>query len=143
MSTTTPETPQTGHAPEGGMFGPYVPPTIGEPMDELAKLPSFVLLGAVLREKVATAYGLRTAVDLQVATTVPGEIRVFSGFAAGVVGQVRRKADGELPAVVALHHVQLERGATLELALVQPIAAGADVAALAAAQPAPLPPKAA
>ena len=143
MNTTTAETPQTATVPESGMFAPYVPPTIGEPLDKLEKLSAFVLLGAVLREGIATAHGTATAVDLHVATTVPGEIRVFSGFAKAAVGQVRRMTAGDLPAVVALRDIKLENGVSREIVLIQPIAAGADVAGIASSLPEPLRSKAA
>lgn len=142
MSTpeTTPQ-PQAPAAPESGMWAPYVPPTIGEAIDELALLPSFVLLDAKVRENVDTSYGKRTAVDLYVATTTSGEVRVFSGFTAGIVGQAKRKGPNDLPAVARIVDVQLERGATKQLMLLQPVPAGADVGAIAASLPAPLLPK--
>lgn len=125
-----------------GMWQPYEPAAIGEPLDLLEQAQRFVLLDASVREGVATQYGPRDAVDLVVATTEPGVTRLVSGFAAGIVGQVKRKGDGDLPAIAAIVPQQTGRGATRALQLVEKVAASdpASVAAVAARLPVPLRP---
>lgn len=128
------ETPK----PTTGMWAPYEPPEIGEPLDTLDKVGPFVLLQVHVREGVATSYGPRDAADLTVATTETGVVRTFSGFAAGVVGMCKRVGDGDLPAVCRIVETQAGRGKTRWLELVQLLPAGADVAAIAKAQPVPI-----
>lgn len=126
--------------PDSGMWAPYEPPVIGEPLDQLDKVGPFVLLAAKVREGVRTEYGPRDAVDLDVATTDAGVIRTFSGFSAGVVGMAKRVTPGDLPAVCRVIETTAGRGKTRGLELVQLVPAGADVAAIAKAQPVPLAP---
>lgn len=128
------------HVQQTGMWAPYVPPEIGEKLDELDKIGSFVLLEAKVREGVATEYGPRDAVDLRVATTEAGKARVFSGFAAGIVGQCKRIGAGDLPAVCRVIESTTGRGKTRGLELIQLVPAGADVAAIAKGQPVPIAP---
>lgn len=123
-----------------GMWAPYDPPEIGEKLDELDKVGPFVLLAVKVREGVSTQYGPRDAVDLTVATTETGVVRSFSGFAAGVVGMAKRVTDGDLPAVCRIVEKQQNRGATKGLELIQLLPAGADIGAVAKAQPVPLAP---
>ena len=101
-----------------GMWAPYEPAPIGEPLELLEEAGEFVLLEARVREGVGTQYGPRDAVDLVVATTEPGVTRMVSGFAAGIVGQVKRQQDGHLPAVARIVSQQTGRGATRALELV-------------------------
>jgi hypothetical protein len=123
-----------------GMWGPYEPAAIGEPLELLEQAGRFVLVDASVREGVATQYGPRDAVDLVVATTEPGVTRLVSGFAAGIVGQVKRKADGDLPAVATIVQQQTGRGATRALQLVEAVPAGTDPSAVAAQLAVPLRP---
>jgi hypothetical protein len=136
--------PQPEPAPTSGMWAPYVPPEIGEPLDTLAQVPAFVLVDAKVREPVDVTFdgttSKRTPVDLRVQTTDPNVTRLFSGFAAGVVGRVKRMQAGDLPAVVKLVDETTPRGRTLGLALVQAVAAGADLAAIAKSLPTPMMP---
>lgn len=128
------------HQQQSGMWAPYVPPEIGEKLDELDKIGPFVLLEAKVREGVATSYGPRDAVDLRVATTEAGKTRVFSGFSAGIVGQAKRITAGDLPAVCRIVETNHGRGATRGLELVQLVPTSADVAAIAKAQQVPIAP---
>jgi len=125
---------------EGGMWAPYEPPEIGEPLDTLENVPAFVLLGAKVREGVKTEYGPRDAVDLVVQTTTVDVTRLFSGFAAGVVGQAKRITAGDLPAVCRIVKMPTGRGETRGLELVERVPAGADLPALARAQATPIAP---
>lgn len=128
--------------PETGMWAPYVPPEIGEPLDTLNDVGAFVLVDAKLRDPVEVAFTekgqtvkkQRQPVDLIVATADPDVTRLFSGFAAGIVGQVSRLEAGDLPALCRIVKTSSGRGETRGLELVQPIAAGADLAAIARAQ---------
>ena len=123
-----------------GMWAPYEPPEIGEPLDTLNDVGPFVLVDAHVREGVATQYGARDVVDLVVATAEAGVTRSFSGFAAGVVGQCKRLEPGNLPALVKIVDTTVGRGKTRGLELVQLLGPGADVAAIARAQPAAIMP---
>lgn len=123
-----------------GMWAPYEPPEIGEKLDELDKVGPFVLLAVKVREAVATQFGPRDAVDLTIATTETGVVRSFSGFSAGVVGAAKRVQAGDLPAVCRVVEQQAGQGKTRGLELVQLLPAGADVGAVAKAQPVPIAP---
>jgi hypothetical protein len=124
-----------------GMWAPYEPTAIGEPLELLEEAGEFVLVEASVREGVSTQYGPRDAVDLVVGTIEPGVTRLVSGFAAGIVGQAKRKLDGDLPAVVRIVPRQTGRGATREL---DPIAEvdgnAAAIAEAARGLPVPLAP---
>lgn len=121
-----------------GMWAPYVPPEIGEPLDTLNDVGAFVLVDAKLRDPVAVEFDgvkkMRQPVDLTVATAEADVTRLFSGFSAGIVGQVSRLEPGNLPALCRIVNTPTGRGQTRGLELVQPIAAGADLAAIARAQ---------
>lgn len=121
-----------------GMWAPYVPPEIGEPLDTLNDVGAFVLVDAKLRDPVTVEFDgvkkQRQPVDLVVATVDADVTRLFSGFAAGVVGQVSRLEAGDLPALCRIIKTSSGRGETRGLELMQPIAAGADLAAIARAQ---------
>lgn len=114
-----------------GMWAPYEPAPIGEPLELLEEAGQFVLVDANVREGVATQYGPRDAIDLVVATTEPGVTRVVSGFAAGIVGQVKRKRDGDLPAIAAIVSQETGRGRTRALEFVGAIDKTAGEQALA------------
>jgi hypothetical protein len=126
-------------APESGMWAPYEPPEIGEKLEVLEEAGAFVLVGVAVREGIKTEHGPRDAVDLTVQTGGEGT-RLFSGFSAGIVGQAKRMADGDLPAVCRIVPVHVSRGTTRGLELVQSLAAGADLAAAAKAQRVPIMP---
>ncbi len=126
--------------PQTGMWAPYEPPEIGEPLDVLEQVDAFVLVDVKVREAVATQYGPRDAVDLTVATTDPGKTRCFSGFSAGIVGQSKRVEAGNLPALCRVVPQTSGRGTTRGLELVQLLVPGADVAAIAKAQRVPIAP---
>lgn len=138
------EVAQPEPAPASGMWAPYEPPEIGEPLDTLKQVPAFVLVDAKVREPVDVEFdgktSKRTPADLIVQTAEAGKTRIFSGFAAGVVGRVKRLEPGNLPAVVKVVEEVTPRGRTLGLALVQTIAAGADLAAIAKGLPTPMMP---
>src|SRR3989304_4011343 len=86
-------------AVESSAWDEYV---IGEPMSVLEEAVRFVVVAWRLRHGVSTEFGERSAFDVTVATTVPGVYRTASGFAAGIVGQIRRAAASDLPAVCEL-----------------------------------------
>jgi hypothetical protein len=130
----------TSPTPSSGMWAPYEPAEIGESLDILEQVGPFVLLGAVVREGISTQYGPRDAVDLTVQTSEPGKTRLFSGFAAGIVGQCKRVGDGDLPAIAKIVPQATGRGSTRGLELVDRPAAGADLAAIAKACPIPVMP---
>ena len=123
-----PLAPEGAPPPSSGMWAPLVR---GEPEETLYEAGEFVLLSASIRDAVKTEYGPRDVADLTVATTVAGVTRLFSTFKAGVVGQVSRQQDGDLPAVVMLSPSATPKGETRILVKVQPVAAGADVAQIA------------
>src|SRR5438270_10361895 len=112
--------------PETGMWAPYVPPEIGEPLDTLNDVGAFVLVDAKLRDPVEVEFTekgqqvkkLRQPVDLVVATADPDVTRLFSGFAAGIVGQVSRLEPGDLPALCRIVKTGTARGETRGLELV-------------------------
>ena len=124
--------------PGTGMWAPYVPPVIGEPLATLDDVAAFVLVDAQVRPAVELEFDgvkkMRTPVDLTVATAEPGVTRTFSGFAAGIVGQVERLEPGNLPALCRIIDSEVARGKTRGLELVQILEPGADVAAIARAQ---------
>lgn len=125
-----------------GMWAPYEPATIGEPLELLEEAGTFVLVNATVREGVPTQYGPRDAVDLVVATVAPTVYRTVSGFAAGIVGQVKRKGENDLPAVAKIVSQQTGRGATRALELIKQLedTGASAIAAEAAAQPTQLRP---
>jgi hypothetical protein len=127
-----------------GMWAPYVPPVIGEPLDTLNDVGPFVLVEAQVRPAVPLQFDgqtkMRVPVDLTVATAEPGVTRMFSGFSAGIVGQVERLEPGNLPALVKIVEQEAGRGRTRGLELLQLLGAGADVATIARAQPAAIMP---
>lgn len=120
-----------------GMWAPYEPPVIGEEIKVLKEGGSpFVLVAAELRENVKTSFGPKTAVDLTVQTTTPGSTRLFSGFDAGIVGQVSRIEPGNLPAVCEIIEQETGKGKTAGLQLVRQIPRDLDdLAGIAAALP--------
>jgi hypothetical protein len=134
--------------PATGMWSPYEPPTIGEPLDTLNDVGAFVLVDAKVRppvevefqEKGVAVKKMRTPVDLTVQTAEEGVVRTFSGFAAGIVGQVERLDPGNLPALCKIVETEVGRGRTRGLELVQLLAAGADLATIARSQPAAIMP---
>lgn len=132
--------PEETALPESGMWAPYEPVEIGEPLELLEQAGTFVLLVARVRKGVETQYGLRDAVDLEIATTETGTVRKVSGFAAGIVGQVGRMADGDLPVVARISGQATPRGTTKVLMLVQKLEPGADVAVIARSLPTPIQP---
>jgi len=137
--------PATSPTPETGMWAPYEPAEIGEKLDTLYQIGAFVLLEATVREAVQVEVEpgvkkMREPVDLRVQTTDANVQRVFSGFAAGIVGMAKRVQPGDLPAVCQIVDQPAARGTTRALRLVQRIPAGADVATIAASQPVPIMP---
>jgi hypothetical protein len=76
---------------------------------ELAERGSFYLVGVGIRENVQTMYGPADAIDLTVHDP-DGQERVYSGFSAGLLHQVRNAADGDLPAWVAIEKVDIGGG---------------------------------
>lgn len=123
-----------------GMWAPYVPAEIGEKLDQLEEAGPFVLVEAKIREGIKTEYGPRDAVDLRVQTIDETKTRLFSGFAAGIVGQVSRMEAGNLPAVCRIVKTDTQRGATRGLELVRPLPAGVDLVSIAKALPVPIAP---
>jgi hypothetical protein len=135
--------------PLTGMWAPYTPPEIGEKLDTLVGVDAFVLVDAVVREPIEVTFTekgeqvkkMRRPVDLRVATAEAGVTRLFSGFDAGIVGQVERLEPGNLPALCRIINTNpTGRGQTRGLELVQLLAGGADVAAIARAQSTPIMP---
>lgn len=123
--------PHPAEAPTSGMFAPF---ETGEPLAVLEEAGSFVVVDGAVREGIKTEFGERQAFDLKIATTKPGALRTVSGFSAGIVGQLRRRADGDLPAVCRLTEQDTGKGnPTKVLVLVERIPAGADPGVLAAA----------
>lgn len=134
---------QTANQPaaaETGMWAAYEAPTIGESLDVLEQLDAFVLLSVKVREAVPTQHGPRDAVDLVVQTTTPAATREFSGFAAGIVGQAKRVHASDLPAVCRVVKTEVGRGKTRALVLIQRVAPGGDLAAIARSVGVPLAP---
>jgi hypothetical protein len=126
------------------MWAPYVPPAIGEPLDTLNDVGAFVLVAAQVRPAVSVTFDgvakMRVPVDLTVATAEAGVTRTFSGFSAGIVGQVERLEANNLPALVKIVEQEAGRGRTRGLELLQLLGPAADVAAIARAQPAAIMP---
>jgi hypothetical protein len=133
MSAQPQETP-------GGMWAPYEPLEIGEPLDALVEAGQFVLVKLTVRDNIKTEHGLRSAVDLTVQTTIKDATRLFSCFSAGIVGQAKRMVDGDLPAIVKVVDQNTPRGATRALELVGRLDPGADLAGLARSLPTPIGP---
>ncbi len=132
---------QPASTPESGMWAPYVPPEIGEPLSMLEEVGPFVLLAGTVRDKVQTQYGETKAFDLTVATTAQGEVRTVSGFGKAIVGQLERMQAGDLPAVCKAIKTDTGReNQARELQLLQLLQAGADVAAVARSLPTPIGP---
>jgi hypothetical protein len=115
-----------------GMWAAYEPAAIGESLELLEQARQFVLVDVSVREGVPTRYGPRDAVDLVVGTIEPGATRLVSGFAAGIVGQAKRKRDGDLPAVARIVSQQTSRGTTAALEIVEKVAGDAEAIAEAA-----------
>lgn len=137
--------PATLPTPTSGMWAPYEAPEIGEKLDTLYQVGSFVLLEATVRDAVEVEVEpgkkkMREPVDLRVQTTDANVQRVFSGFAAGIVGMAKRVTPGDLPAVCRIVDQPTQRGTTRVLELVKLIPAGADVAAIAASLAVPMMP---
>lgn len=122
------------------MWAPYEPADVGEPLDTLEQVPAFVLLETHVREGITTQFGPRDAVDLIVQTGIAGETRLFSGFAAGIVGQAKRLEPGDLPAVCKVVARPTRKGTTRGLELVEKVSPMADVAAIAKSLPTPVMP---
>ena len=145
--TTVPTTTAPPPVPASSGSSMWDPVEYGEPLETLDGL-TFLLLDATVREGIKVRFqdngvereALRDAVDLVVATTSPGETRTFSGFAAGIVGQVKRKGPNDLPAVCRIRLEQTRRGPTKVLELVDRAQPGGDEgAALIARGLAPTP----
>jgi hypothetical protein len=91
-----------------GMFDPF---ERGESAVQLRdNYRTFVLLEAKVRAKIETEHGLRDAADLRVATTKPGESRLFSCFWQAIVGQIKRMDPGDLPATVRIVTIPTDNG---------------------------------
>ena len=74
----------------------------------------FRLVGAGTRE-VQTIYGKNTAIDLHV--DIDGEVKIYSGFAAGIKRQVDQAVPGDFPTDAIIRELPLGEGkTTLELA---------------------------
>lgn len=135
------EASQQGPQPQrtSGMWAPYTPPEIGEKLDVLAGC-TFVLVDAAVRDPIEVDFGaegkkMRQPVDLRVQTAEPGVTRLFSGFSAGIVGQVSHMETNDLPALCRIIESNpTGRGTTRGLELVQLLAVDADLATLARAQ---------
>jgi len=130
--------------PSSGMWAPYVPPEIGEKFDVLKTAGEFVLVDVTVREPVDVEIEgrkvKRTPADLRVQTIDATKTRLFSGFAAGIVAQCKRFQAGDLPAVVRIVDATTPNGKTTVLEMVKPIAAGANLAAIAGSLPVPIAP---
>jgi hypothetical protein len=137
--------------PTTGMWAPYVPPEIGEPVATLDDVAGFVLVDAKVREPIEVEFNdggklvkkMRTPFDLRIQTADADVTRIFSGFDVGIVGQIGNLEEGNLPAVCRVVKTNpTGRGQTRGLELVQLLAPGADLAAIARAQsPAMMPVK--
>lgn len=120
------------------MFDPYEK---GEPIATLDEITTFVLVDGKVRPKVQTEHGEREPVDLVVQTTEAGKTRTFSGFSAGIVGQMKRRSDGDLPAVVRIVESPTDKGNPTKIVeLVDKLDNGIDLAKVAAMQPTPIAP---
>lgn len=113
----------------------------GEPLETLVEAGRFVLLDGRVRTGIKTEHGERDACDLYVSTTEDGVVRIFSGFAAGIVGQLKRKGEGDLPAVVTIVEHDTGKGnPTKALELIAKLEEGASASSIAASLPVPMRP---
>lgn len=155
MSTIDPNAPQPVQQPQpaspseaaaaagtttDGMWSEYVPPEIGEPLELLQQAGEFVIVSASIRDGVKTKHGEKSAFDITVQTIQPGATRLVSGFASGIVAQIRMANADDLPAVARIVETPTPRGTTHTLGLVSKLDPAADLAAVARSLPTPIAP---
>jgi hypothetical protein len=74
---------------------------------------TFKVTRAAIRSGVQTDYGVKDAVDVYV--EVDGKSYVYSGFAKGIIAQVRNADEGDFPFYATMEKIQVKKGQTLNL----------------------------